>query len=116
KPSNLTIPGSPMIRLMFDSNFVGTSSMAAAIHETELDNENLSIFPNPTTGEINLKSSSNSSFDIDITNAMGQTVIHNSSVTDRLSLSELSNGVYLITARNLQTAKTYRSKIIKTTF
>ena len=116
KQSTVSPIGSPMIRLIFDSSFVGKTSLEAGVHDIPANNETLSIFPNPTTGELNLRSDNNSSFDVYVADALGQTVIHAALVTDRLNIDALPNGIYLLTARDLQTGKMYRNKIIKSTF
>jgi len=110
--SLITTSGSPMIRLIFDSNYWGGTS---AVNNLEENNNNISLFPNPTTGTVNIKSENpNALFELNLTNVQGQLVKHEWGVANNFSITELENGIYLLTLRDIQSGKLFHSKIIKT--
>lgn len=114
KPSLIGTAGSPMIRLIFDSNFWGGTS---AIKDLAKDNNNITVYPNPTTGAINIRSENRYAvFEATVMNMLGETVKQEQSIIDRLSINELQNGIYLLTLRDTQSGKAFHSKIIKTGF
>jgi hypothetical protein len=110
KPSNLSPDGSPMIRLVFDTTFVGYPT---AIKHIQDDNLALSVYPNPTNGIIYLTGNTGNTLDVSISNDLGQTVKWVQGVSTQLDISELPAGIYIMNARDRQNGKTYRSKIIK---
>ncbi len=114
KPSSISSDGSPMIRLIFDSNFQGVTS---AINDLTKEEDNITVYPNPTNGFLNIRSEKrNAFFEADVINMLGETVKHEQNISDRLNISELQTGIYLLTLRDTQSGKVFRSKIIKTTF
>ncbi len=114
KLSTIGTAGSPMIRLIFDSNFWGGTS---AIKDLTKDDNSITVYPNPTTGAINIRSENrNALFEATIMNMLGETVKQEQNISDRLSISELQNGIYLLTLRDTQSGKAFHSKIIKTGF
>ena len=114
KASTITPAGSPMIRLIFDSNFWGGTSTVTDLTQ---DANNITFFPNPTSGMILIRSErSNVLLEISVMNMMGQRVKYENAVSDEMSIADMENGIYLLSARDNKTGKTYHSKIIKTTF
>jgi hypothetical protein len=80
----------------------GSPSGATATNDTAFDN-GLTVFPNPTTGELTLAFDAAQSYGIlkiNITNALGQTVIsrdiQNTNGNVNFDLNNLSEGIYLI--------------------
>ena len=113
KSSSVTPNGSPMIRLIFDSNFWGGTS---AIKNLTEDKNNITVYPNPTNAYLNISSERNTLFNISIANMLGETVKSEQSVSNQINISQLQNGIYLLSLTDTQTGKTFRKKIIKTTF
>jgi hypothetical protein len=114
KPSTISPSGSPMIRLIFDSNYWGGTS---AVKELEENESNIALFPNPTIGILYIRSDSrNTDFEISVMSMMGQLVKSESNVRDHIDISELQNGVYLVAVKDNLTGKTHHRKIIKTAF
>ena len=81
---------------------------------TQSNNQAITIFPNPTTGQLHIKTAGQPITAITIHNTMGQQITgHRSSVTDHLTidLSALPAGVYYMTVKSGDT--TTRHKVIK---
>jgi hypothetical protein len=114
KASTITPEGSPMIRLIFDSNFWGGTSGVKDIASAEA---HIQLFPNPTNGIIYMRSENqNALFETSVMNMMGQLVKAENAVKDHIDISELQNGVYLLSLRDITSGKTYHSKVIKTAY
>jgi hypothetical protein len=113
KASTIFPEGSPMIRLIFDSDYYGNTS--TAVSEVEPEN-NISVYPNPTTGMLNISQAGGVLLDATVTNMLGETVLNEHAVVNKLDLNNLQNGVYLLALRNTQTGKAIYKKVIKTTF
>ena len=54
--------------------------------------------------------------EISVTDMLGQRVLYETGVSSQLNISQLQNGVYLLTAKDTVTGKTYHTKVIKTTY
>jgi hypothetical protein len=109
--SSIPTAGSPMIRLIFDSNYYGGTSPVTEVE----DDIKTGIYPNPTTGMLQIKTNQvGVNFNVQIMNMVGQTVFTSQNVASQLDLSGLSNGIYLLELTNPQTGKTYNHKVIKT--
>jgi len=63
---------------------------------TEIENSSINIFPNPSTGIINVKGAENST--IEILNSLGVVVatINNASSMESVNLSEFNTGTYIV--------------------
>lgn len=106
--SPINLPGSPMIRLIFDSNHWGVSTGVKEVSE-----EVLSIFPNPATGYININGPGNANYTVTVVNMLGEQVIQQNNVGNRLDISSLSGGIYLINLLNTTSGHTHHHKVIK---
>ena len=106
--------GSPMIRLIFDSAFWGQSSNTVGLKEIKQTDDNLSLFPNPSSGVVNIRNQLKAStYQVWINDNMGQNVFYAPGITDKIDLSALNSGIYFFTAKDIFSGKTYHSKIIK---
>ena len=114
KASSIQPEGSPMIRLVFDSDYWGNTT--TAIDAVEAAIENVTVYPNPTTGVLTIKSDKSLLFDARVNNMIGELVLSEQNVSGQLNLSNLLNGVYLLTLRSSETGKELHKKIIKTNF
>lgn len=114
KASSIQPEGSPMIRLIFDSNYWGNTT--TAIDAIDAAVENVTVYPNPTTGLIHIKTENSVVFDAAVSNMMGELVLAEHNISNQLSISNLPAGVFLLTLRNAQTGKEVHKKIIKTAF
>lgn len=88
-----------------------TSILSQGFHQTYFDllstaiweypeiNLDLKIFPNPTSGWLNLETSYMEPLQLVITNVLGQTMTqqHNFSLNTQLDISHLPSGMYLLT-------------------
>ena len=95
------------------ATFVETQAECEALGlEDESLSQSITLYPNPTNGILNISSNNSITFkEVNVVNLYGQTVME-SSFTETLDMSHLSNGVYfvnLVTQSNNKT--TY--KIIK---
>lgn len=77
--------------------------LTSVSHSSAITSENLSVFPNPSTGRFTIQPLSNNAEQIrfTITNVLGQTIQEISSATDRSTEVVLNNaapGIYFVTA------------------
>lgn len=115
-PTTITPPGSPMIRLILDGHYQGTSSSTAVI-DLRRNNGNLRVFPNPATDRVSLQIANPATvFDVDIHNMLGELVQHSTTVSSFIYVTELASGMYLLDARDEQTGILYHAKLIKTSY
>ncbi len=114
KPSLISTAGSPMIRLIFDSNFWGGTS---AIKDLTGNKNSIAVYPNPTSGHLNIRSENiNALFEATVTNMLGEVVKKEQNISDRLNINELQNGIYLLTLRDTQSGKSFHSRVVKTAY
>jgi hypothetical protein len=110
QPTTISTNGSPMLRLIFDSDYWGGSTFIKSLVS---ENTALQMFPNPTNGYIHIKNVGDETYGVEIVNMVGETVKAISGVTTRFDLSDLSNGIYLVLSRD-RNGVVYRNKMIKT--
>ena len=114
--TSVSLPGSPMIRLIFDSHW-RKSSLSAGMVDLTKEDGNLRVYPNPANGKVKLQTSfPYASLQISIMNDIGEVVKYLPYVTGELDISQLANGLYLLNATDPQTGKTYHSKVVKAAF
>lgn len=115
--SSVSLPGSPMIRLILDSAYWGRSSNTVGVKDLRKDDGTLQVYPNPTGGTLHLQTSvAIASLQISIENSIGEQVMYLPSVTNQIDISQLANGLYLLNATNPKTGKTYHTKVVKASF
>lgn len=113
--TSVTIPGSPMIRLILDSAFWGTQTYPLAVKDLTKGNGSLEVYPNPANGLLHLHTTDNIwTLQISVENAIGEQVMYLPSVTNQMDISQLAGGLYLISATDPRTGKIYHTKIVKT--
>ncbi len=78
--------------------------------EINLNKKTISIFPNPASTDININAPSGESFQIEIRNSFGQTILKDQN-KNRIDISNLKNGLYLISV--IQGQHGYTHKIMK---
>ena len=71
------------------------------LEDNTLPNNDISVYPNPTSDVINI-SSNLSITSLELFNILGKKVMQSESVTNRLVVSELPSGIYLL---NINTEK-----------
>ena len=84
-------------RASYNAVQIKLSDLAAcASSVSELENNDINIYPNPTTGILNIKTENSSS--IEIINSIGQIVvtIENPSNMETVNISNLENGTYIV--------------------
>jgi hypothetical protein len=74
--------------------------------------DNLAIYPNPTSGMVHIKNKANSSFSVKVYDAFGKRVTQFQNI-DKIDLSRLTSGLYLLKLIDSETLKTITHKIIK---
>ncbi|MBL0308605.1 MAG: T9SS type A sorting domain-containing protein [Bacteroidetes bacterium] len=116
KKSTITPDGSPMIRFIFDTDFWGTNTFPLAVKDLSKnkEDESLVVYPNPTSDVVYLKGHSATSYEVSVMNLMGQELKREKILDGGMHLGALSNGVYIIVAKNVTTGKTSYHKILKT--
>ena len=93
-------------------NQLGTHDLCSpplAIDDLNL-NDNISIYPNPAKTELNINVSQNEINELSISNLFGQVLIK-SHYHNRIDISDLTNGIYILTIRQGQNK--YTKKFIK---
>jgi len=114
--TSVSVPGSPMIRLLMDSYWRKSSLSAGAIDLTKEDG-NLEVYPNPSSGKLNLRTTfAFNSLQISIMNDVGEVVKYLPYVSGDIDISQLANGIYLLNATDPATGKTYHTKVVKAAF
>lgn len=111
--STLSSDGSPMMRLIFDSNYWGHTS--TAVEEVQQETV-VSVYPNPTNGSLTIAGNENAEYEIAVYNAMGQLVQNSYSQNHQFDITGLQNGIYLLNLRNIATGKISHGKVIKTAY
>ncbi len=115
KSSTISPAGSPMLRLIFDTDYQGNTSTAVA--EVQAEMTDISVYPNPTSGLLTIANSgANVAYNAFVTNLLGETLLTRQGVVNQLDLSGVANGVYLLTLQNAQTGKLFHKRIVKTSY
>jgi hypothetical protein len=94
-PTWYYITTTPMVRMNFDP-----SSSTTSIYEN--NTEYLNIYPNPSSGLLNIDQNKDAIYNLSITNVLGQ-VTYTSIILNKnsaLDLSDLKKGIYLIELRD----------------
>jgi len=102
-PTWYYITATPMVRMNFDP-----SSATTSLHENKTNI--LNIYPNPSTGLLNINQSSNDIYNLSITNIIGQVVYKDiiNNVKNIIDLSHIDKGVYLVEIKDNRTIFTER--------
>lgn len=109
KPSTISVPGSPMIRLIFDTDYYGGSTSVKDLYYTERFN----VYPNPVKDELRLSGNLNEFTALTVFNLSGQQILTEQTLPNRLNLAQLSPGIYIVTARHIRSGKIYHHKVVK---
>ncbi len=112
RPTTITTAGSPMMRLIFDSDYRGFNT---GIKNIGSDNKSLLLYPNPTSGQVFIKNNSKEIQQIDVVNMIGEIVKSFLTPGNSFSISSLDNGVYIVLAHS-SNGQVYRHRIIKTAY
>jgi hypothetical protein len=70
-------------------------SVSLGLNDKNLNNK-ISIYPNPAKTELNLNASPNDTDEVSISNLFGQILIKSKN-KNRIDISDLPNGIYIIT-------------------
>jgi hypothetical protein len=110
-----TVQGSPMIRLILDSAYWGTTSYPLGVINLNKENtDNLNVYPNPSSGILNVSTTNNApNLQVSIQNAIGEQVMYLPAVNNQIDISQLANGLYMLNAADPQTGKIYHTKVVK---
>ena len=102
-PTWYYITATPMVRMNFDP-----SSSTTSLHENKTNI--LNVYPNPSTGLLNINQSSNDIYTISVTNIIGQVVYKDiiNNVKNIIDLSHFDKGVYLVEIKDNRTIFTER--------
>lgn len=108
--TTISTNGSPMIRLLFDSNFWGGST---DLQNTVPEVYSLNVFPNPADNVLYIRNISAELLQVELINVVGERVLLANHVTSQLNIQSLTSGIYVMIARDSK-GRLYRNKIIKT--
>ena len=104
--------GSLMLRPVFGS----LPNPVVSVDEKIETKNNFKVYPNPTSGSINFEitdQSDNSSYHIDLINIHGKTILETeSSLSNRIDVSNITNGIYMIRFTNNISHNSVLKKII----
>jgi len=92
--------------LVIDANGCMTSSNIILNTENSLGinevlNNQFVMYPNPSNGKVTIKNTKDDNCNLVITNTNGQQVVVNQSFVDETNVSDLSEGIYLVTVNNV---------------
>ncbi len=111
--SSISTAGSPMMRLLFDTEYWGHTT--SAIRDLSNNEVPLHVYPNPTSGNLNIRSEEQGEFDYVITGTMGQQLRAGRMNGHQLNISELPAGMYVVSFKNVVSSSLHHIKILKTT-
>lgn len=94
-----------------DTNFSDCYQTTLGISEVENQTLNLSIYPNPTENEFNLKTNNNRHKKIIVRNELGQNILESQTTDINILINISDAGIYFITV--IQENKTWTGKLIK---
>ncbi|MFZ4476610.1 MAG: T9SS type A sorting domain-containing protein [Saprospiraceae bacterium] len=100
-------PSFPTVTTSLD-RFANPLALTTGLTNVDVQNQ-LTVFPNPTTTELNISFPSTNNFKIEIINTIGVTVLESQN-QNKIDVSQLSKGVYFIKAVDNKTI--YTQKII----
>lgn len=109
---NMKSPGMYFVEVTDSNGCVGVSNTidATETNINEIFQNSVSIYPNPTTGIINIEC--NEAVAIKITSLDGR-ILKTASNTNTVDVSELSNGLYFITVKSIRGNGSFTQKITK---
>ena len=103
--------------IYFDFNFpIATNTESTTIQtlETEsfLNNNKITVYPNPTSGMLTIQTEKNINFNIEIFDVMGKKIaqLQNQAIID---ISNINSGMYILKMTDLETNQVISKKIIK---
>ncbi|MBX3165296.1 MAG: T9SS type A sorting domain-containing protein [Bacteroidetes bacterium] len=86
-----------------------------SVNELRIENEKLRIYPNPTSGMLNVECLMlNGEAELQIINVLGEVIKHSTLTTkhSQIDVSELPNGIYFVNIRNKQNESVTKKLII----
>ena len=100
--------GSLMLRPVFGT----TPDPEVSIHEENLDDDFL-IYPNPAANTLYLKNSNNDSYQLQLIDVYGKVIIETQAkISNKIDVTNISNGMYIVRLTNNNTNKTALKKVI----
>lgn len=78
-----------------------------------IDSENISLYPNPTTSSLTIEGIELTNYFVTIHSSLGQLFKNNKIINNQIDVSELSQGVYIITISSKENTTIKRLKFIK---
>lgn len=91
--------------------YITVSGETATAGLIDVSSKSTSIYPNPTTGVISLKSKY-SLISYEIINSLGQTIAHGDLQSNNISLSDLETGIYMLYIKTVS-GKIIKKRVIK---
>ena len=91
------------ISYLLDDVFIFKNDLFT-LSTTEFKTNSISIYPNPTSNTLHIKTTNQYPFDIIVYNVLGKEVIKTTVLNSTLDVSSLSKGIYLLKLENTDTA------------
>ena len=97
----------------------GTSTVSLNVQNctnlsNHLENAGISLYPNPTNGQLKITLNNSDSYLITVVNAIGQVVVSkNAENTAMIDLSTFNDGVYYVSILNAATKTSFNTKVVK---
>ncbi len=101
--------GAAMVRAVVGDYFPGSTAAA----ELSNDQETITVYPNPSTGILNIENESGNyeDYQISVFNTMGQLIHRQNSASSTIDLSNQNDGIYFLKINNLKTKKSFVHKV-----
>lgn len=113
RPSAINTPGSPMVRIILDGTFPLDTPDVTSIINIDKSTHFVTVFPNPTKAELNLKLPSTvNQFEVLVYDFSGKLVLREQNNTT-ISVQQLISGMYILQVVDTKTNQKYYSKFIK---
>lgn len=111
QPSTITTQGSPMIRLIFDTEFPGWTTGVETVTNEPLY---IGMYPNPTNGLLMFDMPEQiTNAEVSVYDLSGKLMVKQTLQGNSISLNDLTNGMYLVQVRDVKTGDTYTNRVLK---
>jgi hypothetical protein len=113
RESTINVPGSPMVRVILDGSFPLDTPDVTSVRKITDDVKHIKIYPNPAQHLIHLEVPQNiRDYSVAVYDYSGKMVLRSKNESVH-SISELSNGLYMVQVIDLQSGEKYFTRFVK---